>query len=192
MRWLSSSATRHKGETPMKPMLMVVNFILVLAALAASPAYGQTELYKQTLFVYDDSWQSKVEWDDCTFCIPRSTVRWRALRHEMTLVVNGPNNQYVQNAVNACMQEAAGAGLQRAVWPVRMAEQFRHDHRHGAVRQRHSGHAGFGGGDQPNRRRRQRPDESRWHVPHRWHSRRQLRALRPPAPARRRTRGWHR
>jgi hypothetical protein len=95
----------------MKPMLMVVNFILVLAALAASPAYGQTELYKQTLFVYDDSWQSKVEWDDCTFCIPRSTVRWRALRHEMTLVVNGPNNQYVQNAVNACMQEAAGAGL---------------------------------------------------------------------------------
>jgi hypothetical protein len=29
----------------MKPMLMVVNFILVLAALAASPAYGQTELY---------------------------------------------------------------------------------------------------------------------------------------------------
>src|ERR1035441_677633 len=111
MRWLSSSATRHKGETPMKPMLMVVNFILVLAALAASPAYGQTELYKQTLFVYDDSWQSKVEWDDCTFCIPRATVRWRALRHEMTLIVNGPNDQYVQNAVNACMQEAAGAGL---------------------------------------------------------------------------------
>src|ERR1039458_1937876 len=27
-----------------------------------------------------------------------------------------------------------------------MAEQFRHDHRHGAVRQRHWGRAGFGGG----------------------------------------------
>jgi hypothetical protein len=35
----------------------------------------------------------------------------RALRHEMNLIVSGPNEEYVRNAVNACMQESAGAGL---------------------------------------------------------------------------------
>ncbi|MBC8164651.1 MAG: hypothetical protein H7Y20_02130 [Bryobacteraceae bacterium] len=93
----------------MRSMITVIG-VLVMASIA-SPAYAQVELHKTVLFVYDDSWQSKAEWDDCIFCIPRTTIRWRALRHEMTLVVKGPNSQYVSNAVNACMQEAVGAGV---------------------------------------------------------------------------------
>lgn len=92
----------------MKSLMLLV---IGVAAMFATPAFGQTDLYNQTLFVYDDSWQSKAEWDDCRFCIPRVTVRWRALRHEMTLVVKGPNDQYVRNAVWGCMQEAVGAGV---------------------------------------------------------------------------------
>jgi hypothetical protein len=102
----------------MKPHLTFAFLTLAIGATLPA-AYGQTELYKQSLFVYDDSWQSKAEWDDCRFpCIPRMTVRWRALRHDMTLVVKGPDDQFVQNAVNGCMQEAAGAGVVAALAAV--------------------------------------------------------------------------
>lgn len=94
----------------MKTKLIFSAVMMMMAAVA--PAYGQTTLYEQVLGVYDDSWQSKAEWDDCSFpCLPRTTVRWRSLRHEMTLVVKGPDSQYVAHAVNGCMQESAGAGV---------------------------------------------------------------------------------
>ena len=54
------------------------------------------------------------------------------------------------------------------------------------------GLAGFGGGDQSRRSRRQQPDQSRRHLPDRWHSRGQLPFVCSPASARRGARGWHR
>jgi hypothetical protein len=92
-------------------MKHMIGMALLLSALSTTSAFGQTEIYKNVVFVYDDSWQSKAEWDDCRICIPKVTVRWRSLRHEMTLVVKGPDSEFAKNAVNSCMQEAIGAGL---------------------------------------------------------------------------------
>ena len=96
--------------------------IFAICTMAAStPAFGQVELYKQNLFVYDDSWQPpSCEWkNEAILGLPSLHCgRPRALRHEMNLIVSGPNEQYVRDAVNACMQEAAGAGLVAGVAAV--------------------------------------------------------------------------
>jgi len=97
----------------MKKMMMTTVLSAVMAAIA-SPAFAQAELYNQTLFVYDDSWQPPncQVTNDGFLGLPSVTCgNVRALRHEMTLVVKGPNDQYVRSAVNGCMQEAAGAGV---------------------------------------------------------------------------------
>lgn len=97
----------------MKYMLMTAVVMVVIGAVS-TPAFAQTDLYSQSLFTYDDSWQPpNCEWkNEAIFGLPSLHCGGvRALRHEITLVAKGPNNQYIQSAVNGCMQEAAAAGV---------------------------------------------------------------------------------
>ena len=67
--------------------------------------------------IYDDSWQTKVEWElqNIVFGIKTKVPVpfTRALRHELFLVVDGPDN--VGDGVKNCISQAAGAGLIAAI-----------------------------------------------------------------------------
>ncbi len=112
-------ARKMKLSTYIKE-LAVAGFL----TLGSSGAYCQTvELWSTNIGGgYDDSWQPpSCEWrNEGILGLPSLHCgKPRALRHQLKLVVRGPNDENVRQAVNGCVQQgaiaAAIAGVGTAV-----------------------------------------------------------------------------
>src|SRR4051794_12202706 len=99
----------------------LLNFVKVSAvfsiwAMMAPSAYCQNvELWSTNLGGgYDDSFQPpSCEWrNEAIMGLPSLHCGApRALRHEPRLVVDGPNDTYIRQAVQSCVQQGAIAGV---------------------------------------------------------------------------------
>jgi len=92
--------------------LVVLSFLTI----AAQGVYCQTvELWSTKIGGgYDDSWQPpSCEWRNEGFLGTPSLHcgRPRALRHEPTLSVYGPNDEHIRQSIQACVQKGVLAGV---------------------------------------------------------------------------------
>lgn len=96
-------------------MKNVIGMLMTLAVtLAFLPtASAQTvELWSTNIGgAYDDSHQVDCHMENAgIFGLPSPHCRTRALRHELRLVINGPNDANLRQAINGCVQQGAIVG----------------------------------------------------------------------------------
>jgi hypothetical protein len=82
-------------------------------AMPAAKLAGQV-IVEQSLAVYDDSFQptGTIHWhNDGPFGIPTPHIEMKKLRHELTLVVEGPDEAKIRDCINSSLQAGAIAAI---------------------------------------------------------------------------------